>query len=65
MISVSGAVLRDLRKSISLSMAEAARLSGTPYRTWQDWESGKRRVPGLAVAWLNLYCELFRKTKGV
>jgi len=49
---------RALRKRAGLSMAQAARLSGTPYRTWQAWEdegSGGRRVPGLAVVWLDLY----------
>ena len=39
-------------------MAEAARATGTPYRTWQGWEDdghGGRRTPGIAFAWLKLY----------
>jgi DNA-binding transcriptional regulator YiaG len=52
---MSGAELREKRKVAGLSMAKAAELSGTPYRSWQDWEGGKRRVPGLAFAWLELY----------
>lgn len=47
--------LREARKAAGLSMKQAAEESGTPYRTWQDWEGGKRRVPGLAMAWLELY----------
>jgi len=52
---MTGDELRDKRKAAGLSMVKAAELSGTPYRTWQDWEGGKRRVPGLAFAWLALY----------
>lgn len=52
--------LREARRKAGLSMAEAARLSGTPYTTWQGWEAeeGKinaRRAPGIAFAWLELY----------
>lgn len=47
--------LREARKAAGLSMKQAAELSSTPYRTWQDWEGGKRRVPGIAEAWLILY----------
>lgn len=53
---MTGAELREARKAAGLSMKQAAELSGTPYRTWQDWEGGKRRVPGLAMAWLNALC---------
>jgi DNA-binding transcriptional regulator YiaG len=41
-------------------MKEAAEASATPYRTWQDWETGKRRVPGIAGAWLELYANQSR-----
>jgi len=50
--------LREARTAAGLSMAEAARLTGTPYRTWQCWENeghGGRRPPGIAFAWLELY----------
>lgn len=49
--------LREARKAAGLSMKQAAELSNTPYRTWQDWEGGKRRVPGIAGAWLALYAK--------
>lgn len=52
---MTGEELREKRKAAGLSMAKAAELTGTPYRTWQDWEGVKRRVPGLAFAWLELY----------
>lgn len=52
---MTGTDLRETRKTAGLSMKQAAELSGTPYRTWQDWEGGKRRVPGIAFAWLELY----------
>ena len=54
---MTGADLRETRKTAGLSMKQAAELSGTPYRTWQDWEGGKRRVPGIAFSWLLLFTE--------
>lgn len=53
--------LREARQKTGLSMAEAARMTGTPYRTWQTWEDdgpSGRRPPGLAFAWLELYAQL-------
>lgn len=50
--------LRDARKAAGLSMAEAARLTETPYRTWQNWEDGTRRVPGWPFPWLEMYLKL-------
>ena len=44
-------------RKMLLSIREAAEYSNTPYRTWQDWEGGKRRVPGIAGAWLRLWAE--------
>ena len=55
---MTGAELRAARKAVGISMAEAARATGTPYRTWQGWEDdghGGRRTPGIAFAWLKLY----------
>jgi DNA-binding transcriptional regulator YiaG len=54
---MTGADLREIRKAAGLSRKKAAEYSGTPYRTWQDWEGGKRRVPGIAVQWLAQYRE--------
>jgi DNA-binding transcriptional regulator YiaG len=56
--------LRDARRKAGLSMAEAARLSGTPYPTWQGWEAdgtkNARRPPGIVFRWLELF-EKIRK----
>lgn len=58
---MTGAELREARKKAKLSIKKAAELSGTPYRTWQNWEAeGKehRRPPGIVFAWLELYTKL-------
>ena len=49
--------LREIRKSAGLTMADASRLFQVPYRTWQNWENGDRRVPPMAGVILNLYRE--------
>jgi DNA-binding transcriptional regulator YiaG len=55
---MTGEELREARKAAGLSMKQAAENSNTPYRTWQDWESGNRRVPGLAFSWLALWVKV-------
>jgi DNA-binding transcriptional regulator YiaG len=57
---MTGEELRAARRLAGLTMKQAAELSHTPYRTWQDWETGKRRVPGIAEAWLDLYANQHR-----
>ena len=47
--------LTQLRKDAGLTMASAARLFMVPYRTWQNWENGSRRVPPMAGVVLELY----------
>ncbi len=43
--------LREAREAAGLSMKQAAENSGTPYRTWQSWETEGRgfRVGGVAA----------------
>lgn len=53
--------LRGARQAEGLTMVEAAELSGTPYRTWQDWETGKRRVSGFARVWLRMHAKQHRQ----
>jgi transcriptional regulator with XRE-family HTH domain len=58
---MTGAELREKRKAAGISIKKAAELSGTPYRTWQNWEAeGKesRRPPGIVFSWLQLYVRL-------
>ena len=50
--------LREDREAAGLSMKQAAENSGTPYRTWQSWETeGRdgRRPSGIAFSWLALW----------
>lgn len=42
---VSQMSVRELVKSVGLSMAAFAKQSGIPYRTVQDWCSGQRACP--------------------
>jgi DNA-binding transcriptional regulator YiaG len=50
--------LRLLRQKAGLTKAEASRLSGVPYSTWNGWElntSNAITPPALAISWLSLY----------
>lgn len=52
---------RSKRKEAGfLTMADAARSARTPYRTWQDWEAGKSRTPGVVFSFLELAEKLAR-----
>lgn len=55
--------LKEAREATGLLMAEAARLTETPYRTWQNWEDGKRRVPGWPFSWFEMYRKLHGGSK--
>lgn len=53
--------LMEAREAADLTVKQAAKLSGTPYRTWHSWEQeGRdgRRPPGIAFSWLQLYVRL-------
>jgi len=39
--------LKKARENLGLSIREMSELLGTPYRTYQDWELGNRRIPGI------------------
>lgn len=51
-----------VRAQAGYSQKEAARRMRTPLRTLQDWESGRRRVPGLALVVVELLAEKEEKT---
>jgi len=38
-------MLKDLRAKAKLTQKQAAELLGVPFRTYQDWEYGKRTPP--------------------
>jgi len=39
--------LKSARIKMGLNKSEMAKQLRTPYRTYQDWESGERRIPGV------------------
>ena len=39
--------LKQIRKSLGFSIKEMSEVLETPYRTYQDWELGNRRIPGV------------------
>ncbi len=39
--------LAAARRSLGLNRAEMALQLATPYRSYQDWELGHRRIPGI------------------
>ena len=42
--------LRGLRKGVGFSLRDLAAVTGTPYRTVQDYEYGKRGIPATFAA---------------
>lgn len=56
---------KTLRKSCFKTAKEAAKYFNTPYETWKSWESGKRRVPGIAVKSIRLVAVLIEADKKV
>jgi DNA-binding transcriptional regulator YiaG len=42
---MKGAELKELRKSLGLSLAQAAKQVEVTPRTWARWESEERRIP--------------------
>ena len=50
--------LRILREFAGLKMVEAARMTNTAYKTWENWEKGRSKTPGVALAWLILYTQI-------
>ena len=39
--------LREIREKLGFSKKEMSEILDTPYRTYQDWELGNRRIPGI------------------
>lgn len=48
-----------------LSMKEFCELTGTPYRTAQDWKSGVNKTPPIVVKFLDLYIEKKKNDKQI
>jgi len=39
--------LKQIRQRLGFSIKEMSQILETPYRTYQDWELGNRRIPGV------------------
>lgn len=47
---------KRLREKTGLSAAQMAKITGTPYTTWYNWESDWHTRPApIAIAYLKLY----------
>lgn len=49
--------LKNARKTLKMNQAAMAVLLDTPYRTYQDWEAGKARIPGVVGVAMRLLRE--------
>ena len=47
--------LKQARKSLGLSVKEAAKIFKVSYSCWGKWERGERKIPGLLIVALDLY----------
>lgn len=54
--------LKAARYKLGLTKTEMARVLKTPYRTYQDWEHGKRRIPGICDCAVELLIMKYRWT---
>lgn len=50
--------LTSSRKKLGLRKTELALVLKTPYRTFQDWEAGKRRIPGICQVAVELLLQM-------
>ncbi|HEY6837978.1 MAG TPA: helix-turn-helix domain-containing protein [Geobacteraceae bacterium] len=48
---------KNARRALGMKQTELALALETPYRTVQDWESGRNRIPGIAAVALRLLQE--------
>ena len=49
--------LETARLALGMNKAEMASRLRTPYRTYQDWEAGRRRIPGICQIAVELLLE--------
>jgi DNA-binding transcriptional regulator YiaG len=53
--------LTESRVKLGLNRKEMALQLQTPYRTYQQWENGSRRIPGICRAAVSLLLERDRR----
>ena len=46
--------LKKIRLDMGLNIKKMAEALQTPYRTYQNWELGTRRIPGILIAAIEL-----------
>ena len=56
--------LKTIRCAMDISAAEMARAMKTPLRTYQDWEAGVNRIPGVAEVAATLLIERMNWSMG-
>lgn len=56
--------LKSMRIALGFSAADVARLLDTPLRTYQGWEAGEVKVPGVALVAMRLLQERDRWVMG-
>jgi DNA-binding transcriptional regulator YiaG len=56
-VSMTQQELKEAREKLGRNQAEMAAELGTPYRTYQDWERGKARIPGTCAVAMRLLLE--------
>ena len=56
-VKMTAEEFKKARQALGLKQTELAAAMETPYRTLQDWEAGKNRIPGVAAVALRLLQE--------
>jgi transcriptional regulator with XRE-family HTH domain len=68
MRTYTGQQLKQLRKIAGLTIREAAEMTCTPQRTWENWEidpslPSHRKPPGIVFAFMVMYIQHVLKKK--
>lgn len=59
--------LKEARLRLSLTQTQMADTLATPFRTYQDWEYGVAKIPGvvgLAIRWVEMAKKRPQKKRG-
>ena len=59
--------LKELRKEVEMNRREFSEYVGIPLRTLEEWEAGRRKMPGYVLRMLiyQVRMELFIREKGI
>ena len=53
--------LKNYRKAKGYTQLEMCELFGVPLRTYQNWEYGERRIPGMVDKFIELFPNITKK----